>query len=48
MSRKVQIAALIFGMFLVGVERFTASASAATSKVEPTVSDAGVPVPPLD
>jgi hypothetical protein len=47
MSRKIQLATLILGMLLVGVERFTANASAAGSKVDPTVSEAGIPpIPP--
>jgi hypothetical protein len=46
MSRKIQLAALILGMLLVGVERFTASASAAGSTVAPPVSDGGLPRPP--
>ena len=46
MSRKIQLAALIVGMLLIGVERFTASASAAEATIHPPVSDAGIPVPP--
>ena len=46
MSRKIQLAVLIVGMLLIGVERFTASASAAESSIHPPVSDAGIPVPP--
>ena len=45
MTRKIQLVAFIVGMVLIGVERFTAIASAASSKVDPPVSDAGIPVP---
>ena len=44
MSRKIQLAALILGMLLVGVERFTASASAADSPGAPPVSAGGGPI----
>jgi hypothetical protein len=47
MSRKIQLAALIFGMVLVGVERFTASAAAAApNTAQAPVYDGGTPMPP--
>ena len=46
MARKIQLVAFIVGMVLVGVERFTASASAATSNPQAPVYDGGTPVPP--
>ena len=47
MARKVQLVAFILGMVLVGVERFTVSASAATpTAAQPPVYDGGTPIPP--
>jgi hypothetical protein len=50
MARKIQLGALILGMLLVGVERFTAQASTqATGKVQAAgfpVNEGGPPVPP--
>ena len=47
MARKIQLVALILGMVLVGVERFTASASAATPRAaQAPVYDGGTPIPP--
>ena len=47
MTRKIQLVALIVGMVLVGVERFTAHAAAATTpdRTEPSLSF-GIPIPP--
>jgi hypothetical protein len=50
MARKIQLGALILGMLLVGVERFTAQASAQTQAAPGTVaqprSEGGPPIPP--
>jgi hypothetical protein len=46
-ARKIQLVAFILGMVLVGVERFTASASAATpNAAQSPVYDGGTPIPP--
>ena len=48
MARKIQLGALILGMLLVGVERFTAQAApAAVGSVSAPLSEGGSwPVPP--
>jgi hypothetical protein len=45
MSRKIQLGALILGMLLVGVERFTAHAAAPSPDRAP-VFGGGFPMPP--
>lgn len=47
MARKIQLGALILGMLLVGVERFTAQAAGRTDSVTAPLSEGGsYPVPP--
>jgi hypothetical protein len=47
MARKLQLGALILGMLLVGVERFTAQAAGVVNEVTPTLSEHGSgPIPP--
>lgn len=48
MTRKIQLGALILGMLLIGVERFTAHAAAASTpdRTEHSRFPAGVPLPP--
>jgi hypothetical protein len=45
MARKIQLGALIVGMLLVGVERFTAQAAGRTDIGAP-MSESGGPFPP--
>jgi hypothetical protein len=46
MARKIQLGALIVGMLLVGVERFTAQAAGRTVDVAAPLSESGGPFPP--
>jgi hypothetical protein len=46
MSRKIQLGALILGMLLVGVERFTAQAAGTTADHGQKLSAGGWPLPP--
>jgi hypothetical protein len=47
MARKIQLGALILGMLLVGVERFTAHAAASTpDRTQQSRFGGGIPIPP--
>ena len=45
MVRKLQLGALILGMFLVGVSRFVPTASASGQTVTSPLSEGGQPIP---
>lgn len=45
MARKLQLGALILGMFLVGVSHFVATASASGQTVKSPMSEGGQPIP---
>lgn len=47
MARKLQLGALIVGMFLVGLSRFVATASASGQSISSPLSEGGMPIPTI-
>lgn len=47
MARRLQIGALILGMFLVGVSRFVPTASASGRSMTSPMSEGGQPIPTI-